>query len=258
MFDDEVLDGTQPASDQDTSPPRATGNGMPDEEGEGARPLTREEREEIRQLRQEAKDLRANAQYWHQQAQQRGGANAEQPTVEEIDDEAIIDELATKPREAMAKLGKASGFLTAAEVKTIVSQAVGDAVTKERASQQRMGKLFSAYPELGRTDSEFHRAVIAEVEQLARDFPDMPDDTRIAIAARTIHKSQRSDGRTRDQRIRSQAGDIQGVGVGEGGADDETLTPTQQHIVNRLRAFGVDEETYRKEAKAGIVMSGRR
>jgi len=151
---------------------------------------------ELASLRAQNAEIRESERLWAARALNgTGGSAPAAPEAEEISGEAVLEAIEQDGVNGLKKLG----FVSAAEVKQMVSQAVG-AVKNENT-------ILADFPELKNPKSEFYQKVN---ELLASsEFSDVQGPGAIRLAAKQVREQSKSSGSRKsdiEERLQVQSG----------------------------------------------------
>jgi hypothetical protein len=151
---------------------------------------------ELASLRAQNAEIRESERVWAERALNGNRASAQpEPQAEPISGEAVLEAIEADGVDGLKKLG----FVSAAEVRQMVSQAVG-AVKNETT-------ILSQFPELSNPKSEFYQKV--NVMLASPEYADVQGPGAIRLAAKQVRESMKATGDRKsdiEQRLSVQSG----------------------------------------------------
>lgn len=292
---DVLLDVTGEADPERGADSPQKGGGKQTSEGGGGKKAAAKPNDELASLRTELEterrrrtELEESERYWAGQARNAAAApiKPKPDRDEELDDdlsdpdpaddtpEKLLDEFSSKGVAALVKRGVLTKTAAKELILKVARQEARKIVENERGNMQRDAQLYREYPDLQNSESELfketakvYRARVQRDPTLAKSGEALmmcAEIAQIKLSAQT----EKGNLDERKQRARDQMGD---TSRGRRGAasfeeeDDDTLSPGQRQIMERLNADGsnlVTEEAYKKFAKrlsmGGMPVTGGR
>ncbi len=224
-------------------------------------------REEFEALQAQLADTTRAAEFWQEKAASTKAAPAPKPAEEpEVD---MLELLTTRGAKGFDEYMRAKGFVSREEVERTVNNKAAQLSKEQELSQK--------YPDLKNERSEFFKATAVHygkliqqgvpetlAMELAADRAELEGirTGKVKTPAQKAEEDKQARERERRERIQAQAGDRSGRGAMVNEEDDE-LSPEQEAIaVKMLAGDGVSREqaieAYKKRAKAGVMMGGRK
>jgi hypothetical protein len=214
--------------------------------------------QQITELREQVAESNRTAQFWAQQARERG---APAPVAVEPEDDStdVLEAITTEGVKGFDQLAAKRGFIKRDEVETMMNRRTAE-VTKEQ-------ELIQEYPDLKKKDSEFFKATALNYGALVRSGT--PKEVAMELAAKQTELTFLREGKMkvpgevererreaeRLDRVRAQSGE-NGRRPAPGSEDtDPELDAQQRHICDQM---GVSYDAYKRRAQAGVAIRGTR